>query len=346
MNGVFWNFWVPPFLRLCAGILGAAGILTAAMATSNEPIKPLPPNPKIDLRKLRLGERLFNDPRLSADGLVSCASCHNLYGSGGADPRPRSIGAKGVEGTVNAPSVFNAANSFRQFWDGRALTLEDQIGMVVVTPADFGTTWDALLSKLKQDAEISSMFRAIYPDGLSAKNVSDAIASFERTLPAPSRFDRYLQGDASAISDDERKGYEKFKAYGCVACHQGVNVGGNMFQIFGVIGNYFQDRGQPKPADLGRYNVTKNEDDKYVFKVPSLRNVALTAPYFHDGSVPTLEAAVSIMFKYQLGRSASGEDMALIVKFLKTLTAETLEKSMTGNLPGKEPAPLSRGREK
>ncbi len=346
MSGFLWGPDSSRSLFLC---LGTAWILVfsgAAVAAANEPIKPLPPSPQLDQRKVRLGERLFNDPRFSGDNLVSCASCHNLYGAGGADPRPHSIGAKGVVSAVNAPSVLNAAHNFRQFWDGRAATLEEQIGFVVVTPADFGTTWDAILAKLKQDAALSSEFRAVYPDGITAKNVTDAIVTFERALPAPSRFDRYLLGDTSAITADERKGYEKFKAYGCVACHQGANVGGNMFQVFGVIGNYFQDRGNIQPADLGRYNVTKNELDKYVFKVPSLRNVALTAPYFHDAAAPTLEEAVDVMFKYQLGRSASKEDKALIVKFLKTLTAERLEKTAAGSAAATNPAPSFHGAKK
>jgi cytochrome c peroxidase len=165
-------------------------------------------------------------------------------------------------------------------------------------------------------------FQAIYGDGLQPRNIQDAIATFERSLVTPSRFDRYLRGDSGAISEQEKRGYELFKSYGCVACHQGVNVGGNMFQTFGVLGNYFKDRGNETEADLGRYTVTQNELDRHVFKVPSLRNVALTAPYFHDGTAPTLEAAVDVMFRYQLGREAPAADKTAIIMFLKSLTGE------------------------
>ena len=178
------------------------------------------------------------------------------------------------------------------------------------------------MAKLRQDSALAAEFSTIYQDGITNRNIVDATATFTRSLITPSRFDRYLRGDGQAINSEELRGYERFKSYGCVACHQGVNVGGNMFQKFGVMGDYFQDRGNITSADLGRFNVTKREADKHVFMVPSLRNVELTAPYFHDGSAPTLEAAVEVMFKYQLGRTAPLEDKALIIKFLKTLTGE------------------------
>lgn len=298
--------------------LAAAG---HAAHLSNEPIKPLPSAPALDGRKVELGARLFNSPLLSANGRVSCASCH-LLAVGGADSRSVSIGANGVATAFNAPSVLNAAYNFRQFWDGRAATLEEQI-TGVVTGRDFDTTWPALLARINAAPELAGAIRDVYAEAPSQKNIADAIATFERSLPQPSRFDRYLRGDERAVDEDEKRGYQKFKSYGCVACHQGVNIGGNMFQTFGVMGNYFKERNQPvQESDLGRYNITRRDADRHKFKVPSLRNVALTAPYFHDGSVARLEDAVDIMFKYQLGRTAPAADKALIVKFLHSLSGE------------------------
>ena len=302
--------------------LAAALLPGAAAAQTDEPIKPIPLEVKLDPKKVALGEKLFNDKRLSRDNSLSCASCHNLS-AGGIDGSPSSVGIGGAKGPINAPTVFNSALNFRQFWDGRANSLEEQAAGPFHNPKEMGSNWLEVLGKLKQDAALVAQFKEVYPDGLQAKNVQDGISTFERTLVTPNaRFDKYLRGDKNAINADELKGYELFKKYGCVACHQGVAVGGNMFQTFGVMGDYFAKRGNPTEADLGRYNVTKNEADKHVFKVPSLRNVALTAPYFHDGSAKTLNDAVAVMFKYQLGRSASQQDRDQIVMFLRTLTGE------------------------
>jgi len=258
---------------------------------------------------------------LSQDGAVSCASCHD-FSRGGADPRPRSIGVRGEIGGANAPTVFNSGLNFRQTWNGSGASLEDFLERLIKNPKVFDANWSDVVVKLRHDAALSDEFQSAYAAGITDKTAIDAIATFVRSLITPSRFDRYLRGDAGAISTEEMQGYARFKSYGCVACHQGVNVGGNMYQKFGVMGDYFAQRGSVTPADLGRYNVTKREADKFVFKVPSLRNIELTAPYFHDGSAATLEAAVEIMFRYQLGRDAPREDKALIIKFLKTLTGE------------------------
>ncbi len=186
-----------------------------------------------------------------------------------------------------------------------------------------GSNWAEVVTKLNKDAALAAEFKQIYPEGVHAKTIADALAVFQRSLVTPNaRFDKHLRGDKNALTVEELKGYQLFKSYGCVACHQGVNVGGNMFQTFGVMGDYFSKRGNPTEADLGRFNVTKNEADKHAFKVPSLRNVALTAPYFHDGSAATLGDAVDVMFRYQLGRSAPAQDKELIIKFLHTLTGE------------------------
>ena len=326
----------PRWGRMAIWVLGMASVAiwaqvrTGATATPqpllDEPIKPLPSVQSLNLdeRKVRLGERMFMDPRLSRDGTVACVSCHQM-GKGGTDGAPRSTGIRQQLGGINAPSVFNAALHFKQFWDGRADNLIEQMDGVVHNPKEFDHTWPEIVTKLSSDTGLVNDFKAVYPGGLQALNIKDAIATYERSLLTPSRFDRYLLGEPNAISADEKKGYQLFKQYGCVACHQGVAVGGNMFQKFGVFNNYFGQRGNPTAADLGRYNVTKLESDKYVFKVPSLRNVALTAPYFHDGSVTTLDKAVDVMFVNQLGRPAPAEDKQLIVQFLRSLTGEKLE---------------------
>ena len=331
------------FLRLCQGVcnkarraagpmlwtampvLVSAGLLgwsTARAALLDEPIQPIPLTLKQDPARIEIGRLLFRDPGLSLNGRISCISCHDL-GKGGGDGRGHSLGLNGQLTDVNAPTVFNAAFNFKQFWNGRADTLEDQIDHVLQSPVEMGAKWSEILQRISANPKYKGAFSAAYKDGVTKSNVLNAIATFERTLITPNaRFDKFLRGDANAISASEKSGYAKFKQYGCVACHQGVNVGGNMFQKFGVMGDYFEKRGNPTQADLGRYLVTKIESDKHVFKVPSLRNVALTAPYFHDASAKTLEEAVDVMFRYQLGRIASKEDKELIIKFLNTLTGE------------------------
>ncbi|MBI2771119.1 MAG: c-type cytochrome [Burkholderiales bacterium] len=312
------RFRFGPLLAGCA--LAVAG--AAALAQADEPLQPLPEQ-KFDLRKVALGERLFSDKRFSTDGTVACISCHSFQ-HGGADPRPRSIGARGAVGAVNSPSIFNSGLNFRQLWNGAVTTPEGVIDRVVKSPTVFNSSWAEVLGKLTQDGALVRDFAGAYPSGLTAASVMNAIATYQRSLVTPSRFDAWLLGDKGAITADEKKGYDNFKKYGCVACHQGINVGGNVFQKFGAVGDYFKDRvarGQPMTdADKGYFNVTRLEDDMHVFKVPSLRNVALTAPYFHDASAATLEDAVDVMFKYQLGRTAPAADKALIVKFLHTLS--------------------------
>ncbi len=299
---------------------------SAFAATLDEPIKPVPLSLPQDPARADIGRQLFGDTRLSANGRVSCASCHD-FAKGGADGLARSIGFSGQPTTVNTPTVFNAALNFKQFWNGRADSLEAQIDLVIQNPVEMGSTWPDVVAKVSRDAAYQRAFSAAYKDGITKANIQNAIATFERTLTTPNaRFDQFLRGDNTALSEAEKTGYKKFKQYGCVACHQGVNVGGNMFQKFGVMDDYFVQRGQPTEADLGRYLVTRDEEDKHVFKVPSLRNVALTAPYFHDASAKTLLDAVDVMFRFQLGRAGSREDKESIVRFLNTLTGERAAK--------------------
>jgi cytochrome c peroxidase len=305
---------------IIATLLGVA--CTAQAAQLDEPIKPLPATLNQDPARAQIGRQLFHDVRLSGNNTVSCASCHDI-GKGGADSRALSLGFDGKSSAVNAPTVLNAAFNFKQFWNGRADSLEAQIGEVIVNRIEMGSLWEDVVAKVAQDAGYKAQFNSVYKDGVTKANIQNAIATYERTLITPnSRFDNFLRGDRAAITDEERAGYAKFKQYGCIACHQGVNVGGNMFQKFGVMADYFAKRGHSTDADMGRYLVTAEESDKHVFKVPSLRNVALTAPYFHDASAATLDEAVDVMFRYQLGRVASKEDKTAIVKFLNTLTGE------------------------
>ena len=226
----------------------------AAFKLRSEPIQPLRA-PDVRASHVALGRKLFHEKRLSSTGEIACASCH-VVSAGGADSTAHSRGVRGQEGSVNAPSVLNSGNNFALFWDGRAATLEEQAGGPLTNPIEMANTWEATLAFLRGDAGYKAAFDNAFPDGVTEANVRTAIATYERALVTPSRFDRWLLGDASAITEDERKGYELFKSVGCVACHQGRNVGGNMYQRFGVMGDYFKDRGNIVEADYGRYNVT------------------------------------------------------------------------------------------
>lgn len=288
----------------------------------SEPILPIPLDVNLDKNKVQLGKRLFNDPRLSRNDTIACSSCHDL-GNGGTDHLKHPVGIDGAEGDVNTLTVYNSVNNFALFWDGRADTLEDQIDGPLLDPKELGFNWEGLIKKLNREPAYASAFRRIYTQGITVNSIKDAIATFERSLITPnSRFDQYLRGDTSALTEDEKRGYQYFKSYGCIACHQGMNVGGNMFQIIGVMADYFADRGNTTKADFGRFNVTGRDSDRHRFRVPSLRNVAKTSPYFHDGSAATLEQAIMVMARYQLGRTIPVEDVDLIAKFLRTLTGE------------------------
>jgi cytochrome c peroxidase len=288
---------------------------------NGDALLPLPGVAKLSPEKVELGRRLFFEPRLSHDDTLSCAGCHDLA-LGGTDRRQFSIGIGGKIGSVNAPSVFNVGLNFVQFWDGRAASLEEQVAGPVHNPLEMASNWAEVIDKLSKDDAYRNAFRRLYPQGMTGEAISDAVASFERTLLTPnSRFDRYLRGEASALNDLERTGYRRFLDSGCASCHQGANIGGNMYQRFGVMADPFKNRPRTA-ADLGRFNVTGREEDRYVFKVPSLRNVAVTAPYFHDGSTASLDEAVGSMGRNQLGRDLSGADVTAISAFLRTLTGE------------------------
>ena len=319
--------WRGARLAACVVAFAAAVGSPGGGARAAEPIKPIPEDIGANVEKAALGRALFHDPRLSRDDTVSCASCHDLT-NGGADGRKVSIGIEGQAGFINSPTVFNVGLNFKQFWDGRARTLEQQIDDPVQSPREMGSLWPDVVAKLYQDESYPKLFRALYPDGISRNSIRNAIAEFMRSLTTPnSRFDRWLKGDKAALSALESHGYALFKYYGCVSCHQGANVGGNMFQVFGVLNEYFKKRGNITEADLGRYNVTGHPADRHSFKVPSLRMAAHTAPYLHDGSAATLRDAVDAMFEFQLGREAPHEDKEAIVAFIKTLAGESKELS-------------------
>jgi cytochrome c peroxidase len=285
------------------------------------PVTPIPTRLNLDTRKVALGERLFHDRRLSQDDALACAECHGLD-QAGQDGRRVAVGFKGAMGSLNSPTVFNSGFNFRQFWDGRVATLEEQAEGPVHNPSEMASNWREVIIKLKRDVALVAEFKAIWPDGVTPANIQGAIAEFERSLTTPdSAFDRYLRGETEAISASAAEGWRLFRDLGCIACHQGVNLGGNMYANLGVMGDYFADRGKPVvKADLGRYNITKRAEDKHVFKVPGLRNIARTAPYFHDGNVATLAEAVALMARYQLGVSLGAKDSASLVAFLESLT--------------------------
>jgi len=287
-----------------------------------EPIKPLPNSVDVNMDKVLLGRSLFNDTAFSGDGTISCATCHMLD-HGGAEPRKTSTGIRGQIGPINAPTVLNSGYNFVQFWDGRAKDLQEQAAGPVANPVEMGAKWDNVVERLKKNQEYAAAFAKLYEDGVTKDNATDAIAEYEKSLITPSRFDKFLLGDETAITDAEKSGYATFKEVGCTACHTGIIAGGTMFQKMGLVKDYFADRGTPiTKADLGRFNVTKNAADKHFFKVPTLRNVELTSPYLHDGSRDTLEETVKVMGTYQLGRDLTDAQINSIVTFLKSLTGQ------------------------
>lgn len=308
-------------LALYAGV--ALAILSkVAAAQVPEPIAPLPLTIAVNSAQASIGERLFHDVRLARDNAHSCATCHPLA-QGGAQPRPRASAASDSASPRDIPTIFNVGFNFFLNWDGAINTLEAHAEAVLLSPNVMNTTWPELLAKLRADSDYVAAFRAAYGQPVTRDKVLDALASFERSLITPnSRFDRYLRGARDALTPAEQQGYQLFKSYGCVACHQGTNIGGNLFQKFGVFEAPDALPRLTRAIDLGRYEVTRVPRDREVFRVPSLRNVAATAPYFHDGRAATLEVAVDTMARMQLGRHLTQGEIDLIVRFLHTLTGE------------------------
>lgn len=289
------------------------------------PIQPLPLRVPVNVDEVELGRRLFLDPRLSHDDTVACASCHPIDSRYGADGLRVSVGIEGRTGVVNAPTVLNSGYNFRQFWDGRARTLEEQVGGPLLAHAEMGTTWSEVIDKLQADASLNGLARKVYGRAIDQDTIQGAIAAFERSLVTPDApFDRFLRGDAQAISTETKAGWRLFQDIGCIACHQGINIGGNMFANLGVMGSYFDGR-QVTPADLGLFNQTGLDRDRFKFKVPSMRNITKTGPYFHDGRIKALDDAVTTMARTQLGLELSAEERLLIIAFLESLTGRLPE---------------------
>lgn len=319
------------FIASTAAILSQAAIAETLdtkklLSDAHASFQPLPSVPvaKDSLQAVRaeLGRRLFFENRVSMDGNVSCSHCH-LPEKQATDGLPKAVGVFGKENPRNAPSIFNAAMNFKQHWRGDRESLEEQAEKSLLGPASFGNPDQATaMGKLKAVPAYADAFAKAFPDDkdpINSRNWGIAVAAFEWTLLTPSRFDAFLSGDAKALSPQEQAGLRKFIDTGCATCHNGVGLGGNSFQKFGVTEDYWKETGSKTP-DKGRADVTKNDDDLYVFKVPSLRNAAKTAPYFHDGSVDDLTKAVKIMGKTQLDKTLSDKDAADIVAFLGSLT--------------------------
>ncbi len=299
-----------------------------AATFAGEPIQPLPLKVAVDEKKAALGNKLYHDTRLSGDNTISCASCHGLD-EGGCDQDKCATGIKGQLGPINTPTVYNARYNVVQFWDGRAKDLKDQAGGPVTNPIEMGGDWKNVIPKLQADPEYKQAFEQLYAGNMTEENIRDAIATFEETLITPnSRFDQYLRGESDALTDEELKGYDAFVKVGCTSCHLGPAVGGTHFEKMGREKDYFQDRGNLTEADYGRFNVTKKESDRYKFKVPILRNVEVTYPYFHDARTKDLKEAIELMGTYQLGRKLSAEQTQALEKFLLTLTGEYNGKSL------------------
>lgn len=295
------------------GIEQTSALLDAAVLPLEAPKGPNP-------EKISMGNKLFHDKRLSSGDELSCASCHDLA-KGGTDQAPVSTGVRGQKGPINSPTVFNAVFALAQFWDGRSKDLQDQANGPVNNPLEMGSNWDEAIGKLRQDEAFVAEFTKLYPDGLNSTNITDAIAEFEKSLVTTgSRFDKHLAGDAAALTDEEKKGYAAFRDNGCDTCHVGRAIGQRSFERFGLYREGCASNGAERPADLGRFNVTKADRDRNRFKVPTLRNVAITFPYFHNASTSDLTEAVKAMGRCQLNKPLADADAVLIASFLKTLT--------------------------
>ena len=292
--------------------------LPLAWAASDEPIQPIKPAANINLGMVELGKKLYFDPRLSKSGIMSCNTCHNLS-MGGTDNIPTSVGDHWQQGPINAPTVLNSSMNVAQFWDGRAADLKAQAGGPIANPGEMAFTHTLAIGVLESIPAYVREFKTVFgKDRIDIDQVTLAIAEFEKTLVTPnSRFDQYLLGKEDALNADEKAGYKLFKDSGCVGCHNGPAVGGNSFQKMGVVAPYKAN----SPAE-GRVAVTGKDADRFNFKVPTLRNVEMTYPYFHDGAANTLTEAVDVMGRLQLGKKFSKDENARIVAFLKTLTGD------------------------
>lgn len=289
-----------------------------AATPRSEPVQPIPAAEVTQPEMVELGKKLFFDPRLSKSGFISCNSCHNLS-MGGTDNIKTSIGHNWQQGPINSPTVLNSSLNLAQFWDGRAASLKDQAGGPIANPGEMAFTHQLAVDVLQSIPGYVNDFSVVFgEEPLNIDMVTDAIAAFEETLVTPNApFDQWLNGDDNALTEQALAGYQLFKQSGCVACHNGPNLGGTSYQKMGLVEPY-----QSSSAEIGRAAVTGKDADRFTFKVPTLRNVELTYPYFHDGEAATLEEAVDIMGRLQLGRVYSEQEIGQIVAFLKSLTGE------------------------
>ncbi len=326
-------------IRSLVAALALAGSVSVASAWEALPTEaPAPADNPTTAEKVSLGQMLYHDPRLSSTGTVSCASCHNTM-LGGEDNRPNSMGINGQTGGRSAPTVWNAAFNKVQFWDGRAASLEEQAAGPVTNPIEMGMKdWNVVIARLKSIDGYQQAFEKAFgkgEDAVSKENATKAIAAYERTLITPnSAFDKYIGGNTSALTEQQVRGLKKVEALGCGNCHSGPALnGGGSFQIFPVMADAKLEEKYHFEEDLGLAEVSKKDADKKKFKVPTLRNIALTAPYFHNGSVPTLEKAVVVMAKTQLGKDLTSAETDDIVAFLESLTGQ-FPKQTIPSLPG------------
>ena len=305
---------------------------TACEAYAQHALQPIPDSLATDIRKVTLGRKMYNEARVSLDGTLSCATCH-VIDQGGADSRGTrtSEGIYGQFGGINAPTVLNAAFNVEQFWNGRAHTLADQAAGPPVNPVEMGDqTWEQICERLKEDASLVAEFQSIYPEGITQATVTDAIAEYEKTLITPNdRLDQMLKGDENALTEKEKKGLVAFMDNSCAVCHVGKTLGGQSFETLGIYEDYYAAREQSNPDivynddDKGLAGFTGDTADLHRFKVPGLRNISKTSPYFHDGTQATIEDAVRAMFRFELGvKEAPESDVASISAFLRTLDGE------------------------
>lgn len=305
---------------------------TACEAYAQHALQPIPDSLATDIRKVTLGRKMYNEARVSLDGTLSCATCH-VIDQGGADSRGTrtSEGIYGQFGGINAPTVLNAAFNVEQFWNGRAHTLADQAAGPPVNPVEMGDqTWEQICERLSQDASLVAEFQSIYPEGITQATVTDAIAEYEKTLITPNdRLDQMLKGDENALTEEEKKGLAAFMDNSCAVCHVGKTLGGQSFETLGIYEDYYAAREQSNPDivynddDKGLAGFTGDTADLHRFKVPGLRNISKTSPYFHDGTQATIEDAVRAMFRFELGvKEAPESDVASISAFLRTLDGE------------------------
>jgi len=296
----------------------------AAQALQNEPIRPIAKEFVVDSAKVALGFDLYFDTRLSANNTISCATCHDLD-KGGTDQLPVSLGIHDQKGPINSPTVYNSAYFLAQFWDGRAIDLQEQAAGPPMDPKEMGnTSFDDIVNRLSEDEKLKARFEDLYTEGVTKNSITHAIAEFEKTLNTPnSPFDKYLMGDENAITENQKRGYEAFKRVGCATCHAGEAMGGQSFEYVGLYADYYVDRGtEVTPADQGRAKFTSNEKDMYYQKVPTLRNIALTPPFMHDASSETLIEAVEMMNHYQVKEKLSPDEIINVDDFLSTLNGE------------------------